>query len=267
MKRIKKAILKSPSKSEINHKDEPLETTEMIGTVSNDMIEVVSMDDVDDDNSSDEHEGQTYINKNIVMSRKLLDTDLSAEEQRSDSFRYKLTYNNEPQILNLNHATNNNDGLPLPELEDFNHFQYWREPVPLLDIDLEDILLDTQQVQASAGMKHLGNSDQSQLKNATDTNEYFMQTSQAFNNFQYWKDPIPDLYFKCGNLKLETKQTKASRNIRNGGKTCIKDRNECKENIDSRVEIALKEQLEANLQCFKLLEETENILATNCNEK
>lgn len=54
-----------------------------------------------------------------------------------------------------------------PSLEQFNCFQYWREPVP--DISLIDLDILPDEVKD---------------KNAT---------SQQYDSFLYWRDPIPEI--------------------------------------------------------------------------
>uniref|UniRef100_A0A3Q3B627 RNA-binding protein NOB1 n=1 Tax=Kryptolebias marmoratus TaxID=37003 RepID=A0A3Q3B627_KRYMA len=67
--------------------------------------------------------------------------------------------------------------------EQFNSFQFWREPLPSIDTDLLDLL----------GPAEVQNTNNKQTDTQTDNSEHF-------NSFQFWRDPLPS--FDDGLLAL-----------------------------------------------------------------
>ncbi|XP_041834580.1 RNA-binding protein NOB1 [Melanotaenia boesemani] len=68
-------------------------------------------------------------------------------------------------------------------VEQFNSFQFWRDPVPTINEDLLDLLSPVLPSARSAGSAPVSEPKQNQTDSV-------VADSQQFNSFQFWRDPV-----------------------------------------------------------------------------
>jgi hypothetical protein len=233
----------------------------------------------DDEDSALQDENQSSL-QNRMCSQLIFDGELSAEEQRAKQRRNHSSLQTAKPIVEVKPDT-----FSLQMFQEFNYFQYWREPIACVGESIEEPTKIKERTNTLVEEKISGNGmpvrgmawntdspmarnkavkDESRIHQNSPRDEKIYSSSSNrnskgesqisdFNSFQYWREPISiieiekqDSFSDYKKLGVRSKDVVNSKNF---GR------------LNTMLLSALDEQATMNDVCSNLLEETKNIFS------